>query len=222
MPLVAQNKQTGERIDITRYKNPRIEIPAASVVCPECQYPMVLKAGMIKIAHFAHKPGSNCSYGVGESADHLALKNYLIEWFRAETDEQFNVAVEPEYKIGNRRADVAQIFPTGWIVAHEVQLASITVEELEQRTRDYLTAGCDVIWYLGKSAFTPANCAWVERYQGQVLSWEFQDAPRYGYSGRTVKHFGGITERNGSESTDSLAVDVPIRAIRDVEASTRI
>lgn len=188
MPLVAKHAATGERIDITLYDDPRAQLKAADVVCPECDYPMILKAGLIKIAHFAHKPGSDCKYGVGESQDHMMLKNYLIQWFRSEASEQYVSDVQPEYVIGNRRADVAQIFRNGWIVAHEVQLASITTQELEERTRDYLAEGCDVIWYLGKSANTPANRKWIEDYQGQVLVWEFRDAQSH--SMRDVKQFG--------------------------------
>ena len=58
MPLVAMDAQTGKRIDITVYKNPRWELSASQVCCPECKLPMILKAGLILIAHFAHKPGA--------------------------------------------------------------------------------------------------------------------------------------------------------------------
>ena len=68
-----------------------------------------------------------------------------------------------------RIADVAVLFPNGWRVAHECQLAAITTQELTQRTEDYLHAGVDVIWWLGKSAATPANIAWCLEQRGFVL-----------------------------------------------------
>lgn len=173
MPLVAHDGQTGQRIDITLYKNPRVELPTSNIVCPECNSPMVLKAGVIKMAHFAHKPGSNCSYGCGESLEHMTAKRMVATWLRGEMS---GCVVEPEYSISNRRADLAQIFPNGWIVVHEIQLASITTEELQKRTDDYMNAGCDVIWYFGKKTSTPANRTWAERFQGQVLVLEFRES----------------------------------------------
>lgn len=146
MPLVAHDGQTGQRIDITLYKNPRAELPTSNIVCPECSFPMVLKAGVVKMAHFAHKPGSNCSYGRGETPEHMAAKRMVASWLRS---EMTGCIVEPEYTICNRRADLAQIFPNGWVVVHEMQLASITTEELQKRTDDYMNAGCDVIqWHI--------------------------------------------------------------------------
>lgn len=188
MPLVAKHAVTGERIDITLYDDPRAQLNAADVVCPECDHPMILKAGLIKIAHFAHKPGSDCKYGVGESRDHLMCKNHLIQLFRSEITDFFLSEVFPEYWIGKRRTDVAQVFSNGWIVAHEIQLASITVQELEERSLDYRAEGADVFWYLGKSANTPANRKWAQEWQEQALVWEFFDAQNE--TGCIVKVFG--------------------------------
>jgi len=61
-------------------------------------------------------------------------------------------------------------FPTGWRVAHEVQLASITTEHLQERTNDYTLAGIDVVWWLGKSADTETNRAWCRCTFGYALS----------------------------------------------------
>lgn len=171
MPLVAHDGVTGNRIDITLYENPRSELPTSNIVCPECQSPMILKAGAIKVAHFAHKPGSNCSYGRGETPEHIAAKRMLAAWLRSEMQ---GCSVELEYPIANRRGDLAQMFPNGWIVVHEIQLASITTEELQKRTDDYMNAGCDVIWYFGNKTYTPANRAWSERFQGMTILLEFK------------------------------------------------
>ncbi len=170
MPLVAHSRLTGERVDITLYKNPRTELPTTDLVCPECKSSMVLKAGQIKTAHFAHKAGSNCEYGTGETIQHLAGKRMLAEWLRKEV---INAVAEIEYPIANRRADIAQIFPNGWVLVHEVQLASITTEKLQERTNDYMNAGCDVLWYFGPRTATPANKDWAMVHQGQVLFMEF-------------------------------------------------
>lgn len=172
MPLVALDSKTGERIDVTVYENPRVELTASRVCCPECRLPMILKAGLIKIAHFAHKPGAECSYGKGETKQHLLGKRMIAEWLR---ETQPGSKVELELPIGNRRADIAQIFPNGWIVVHEIQLASITVESLTERTNDYLREGCDTVWYFGQNTATPTNRRWAYEHQAHVLILQFTE-----------------------------------------------
>lgn len=176
MPLVAINRTTGERIDITRYDDPRNQINSSDLVCPECRHSMSLKAGMVRIAHFAHRPGSDCTYGVGERPEHLMGKRYLAERLRKEGNGYFETQVEIEFPIANRRADVMQIFATGWMIAHEIQLASITPGEMQQRSDDYLKAGCDAIWYLGLQANTPTNRKWAEGHQHVVYILDFKES----------------------------------------------
>lgn len=163
MPFVALDKNTKERIDITKIENPRLVLKSGEVICQHCQAPMVIKAGPIKRHHFSHY--AECTSDIKrhpESPEHLGTKDLVAEkakeWFGeftyAEPDKE--VAI-PEV---NRQADVLFTFPNGWRIACEVQLASITTEELQQRTDDYLRAGIDTIWFLGKSACTPANVRW--------------------------------------------------------------
>jgi competence CoiA-like predicted nuclease len=86
------------------------------------------------------------------------------------------VPIHLEYHLPEvgRIADVAQLFPNGWIVVHEIQLAGITTLSLTERTQDYMTAGCDVIWYLGNNADTPANREWAKRFQGFIAHVELE------------------------------------------------
>lgn len=51
-------------------------------VCPECSGLVILKRGMIRIAHFAHKPPFDCDYGAGESEHHRSIKLKLLETWR--------------------------------------------------------------------------------------------------------------------------------------------
>lgn len=168
MPFIAMNKESGQRVDITGYADPRGDLYAYDLVCPVCSSPMVVVAGAIRIAHFRHKNVEGCpftAYSAGESEEHRAAKLFLREWLVKESG--FRVPVELEYHLPEvgRIADLIQLFPNGWRVVHEVQLASITIETLQQRSDDYLAAGCDVIWYLGGKAHTPANIEWVRRFQ---------------------------------------------------------
>ncbi len=84
----------------------------------------------------------------------MLQEELIAKTLKAELPEYSLAQIEYEFPIPEVRriADVVAKFPNGWIVAHECQLASITVEELEKRTEDYLYAGVDVIWWLGKAA----------------------------------------------------------------------
>lgn len=183
MPLVAMDKNTRQRLDIVGVENPREVFVAEDLVCPICSSPMiivsasVLAGEVVRIAHFRHHDIRDCpytAYGKGESEEHLSAKAWLRDMLRR--DAGFAVPVELEFHLPQigRIADVAQIFPNGWIVVHEIQLASITPEMLNQRSSDYLAAGCDVVWYLGKNAATRTNRDWVREFQGfeALIQWE--------------------------------------------------
>lgn len=176
MPLIALNKKTNERVDISEFDEPAFQLRANDLACPLCESRMMVVSAVKdtggytkRIAHFRHHRINDCiytAYGAGESEQHRQAKLWLREQLLKESG--FRVPVELEYHIAevSRIADVAQIFPTGWIVVHEIQLATITVQNLDARSRDYLVAGCDVIWYLGGKARTEANLIWAEAFQG--------------------------------------------------------
>jgi Competence protein CoiA-like family len=65
-----------------------------------------------------------------------------------------------------RIADVAFLYPGGFSTVIEIQLASITPEELEARTHDYESIGVECYWWLGKSAATQPNIQWHYRRFG--------------------------------------------------------
>lgn len=173
MPFIAIRKATGERIDITTIENPRAVLKSGECLCQLCCAPMILKAGLVRQHHFAHAGRCIDAYqSHPESPAHQDAKRYLAthlrEWFK----EYANTTIEYEVPIREvkRVADLLVTFPTGWRVVHEVQLASTTTEELQRRTNDYTLAGIDVVWWLGKSADTPANREWCQRTFGYALS----------------------------------------------------
>jgi competence protein CoiA len=177
MPLIAKIASTNERVDITKLKNPRAELKAGDLVCQLCGSPMIIKQGMIKKPHFAHKAECTSDYqSHPESPEHLAGKELIAKTLKAELPEYSLAEIEYEFPIPEVRriADVVAKFPNGWIVAHECQLASITVEELEKRTEDYLYAGVDVIWWLGKAANTKSNLDWSHSKFGFALVLNYE------------------------------------------------
>ncbi|MCK6629037.1 MAG: hypothetical protein L6R45_28140 [Anaerolineae bacterium] len=54
MPFIAINRQTGERIDITKIENPRLHLKRDDQICQLCEQPVIIKAGLITRPHFAH------------------------------------------------------------------------------------------------------------------------------------------------------------------------
>jgi len=110
--------------------------------CPSCDEAVVLKAGVKKIAHFAHKVNSDCQHGVGETQWHLAAKSNLAKYLRAEGFE-----VELEKPLGNRRADLFASHPTKGTKVYEMQRKCIG-REIYNRTSDLLRYCDTVTWVL--------------------------------------------------------------------------
>ena len=113
--------------------------------CRKCKDVVVLKKGRIVIHHFAHKPPVNCSWGKGETREHLEAKELFKEEFirrglRAEVEHE--VASLPD----DRRADVVVWSPKGQRFALELQHTPIDYDNLEHRTRSYIHSGVRVIW----------------------------------------------------------------------------
>lgn len=113
--------------------------------CPNCHQIVVLKKGRIKTHHFAHKPPVNCSWGKGETHEHREAKKLFKDEFirrglRAEVE--YDVPSLPD----DRRADVVVWSPNDRRFAIELQHTSIDYNNLEHRTRGYITAGVPVLW----------------------------------------------------------------------------
>jgi competence protein CoiA len=176
MPLVALDKETRQRVDITKIPDPRGTLTANQLICPLCETEMIIVAGPIKMHHFRHKVECRSDYGRHpESYNHLRTKAIIAErvteWMKEFTRAKGELEVPiPEV---NRVVDVLFTFPNGWRVAHEIQLSAITIEELESRTNDYLKAGIDVFWWLGENADTVPNREWCTEKFGFVLRLEY-------------------------------------------------
>lgn len=103
--------------------------------CPTCDWPVQLKRGRVKVAHFAHLPGAEC-WSEPESVTHLRAKQLLAARFRL---FGYQVRLEEVHHQAGRRVDVAATVPTSngppVRVAVEVQDSAIAVEEMKSRTR---------------------------------------------------------------------------------------
>ena len=178
MPLVARDKSTGERVSMCDYSDPRRDMIGMDLVCPYCGIKMIVVAGLVTVHHFRHASGEcTCPYDSHpESQEHMLSKVVLAKnlgkWLPL--FECAAVGIEVPVPEAHRIADLMYTFDDGWRIAVEVQLASITTESLEARTRDYALAGVDVYWFLGGKANTNTNRGWCDETQGFVFELEYE------------------------------------------------
>ena len=181
MPLIAKNSITGERLDITNSSSPREDWSHGAIVCPFCDSPMAIKAGKIIAPHFAHIKKCTSQYkSHPETPQHIQGKIFVADMVKKHAEEfgydNFKVAFEYQVTEVKRIIDVAFLLPSGWAIAHEIQLAGVTTEELDERTNDYSSAGIDVVWWLGGRADTPANRDWCLDRFGQCYHISFSSS----------------------------------------------
>lgn len=113
--------------------------------CPSCQGSTILRAGLVKIAHFAHKANANCPYSEGETKAHLFAKRAIYEKLLDEGAK--DVFLEFRFEDGERIADVLFHHPTLDIfVAVELQHSPIDEMNIWLRTKSYTNKGVYVIW----------------------------------------------------------------------------
>ncbi|MGY1901166.1 competence protein CoiA [Nocardia gipuzkoensis] len=125
--LVARDA-SGDKAEASR------DLPAGEFTCPTCAGPVLLKRGRVKVAHFAHLPGSDC-WSEPESVTHLRAKQLLAARFRS---QGYEVNLEEVHHRHGRRVDVAVTVPAragSARVAVEIQDSAISVEDMKARTR---------------------------------------------------------------------------------------
>lgn len=151
MGLVARNKKTDELIYIFDYESPRKQLCKNDIECHLCGGDLIIKSGLVKMKHFAHKSECTCDYernSESESYEHLFFKRFISLELGKEFEEYLNTKPKLEYPIHEvkRIADIVFEFSNGWLIAHEIQLSKISIEDLEKRTNDYKNAGVDIVW----------------------------------------------------------------------------
>ncbi|MGE7904057.1 competence protein CoiA [Peribacillus sp. NPDC094092] len=113
--------------------------------CPCCKMEMTIKAGKVRIPHFAHKNNSSCrTSSEPESAYHLMGKRKLFHWFLSHGYQVDLEAYLPEIK---KRADILAVIG-GDRYAIEFQCSVIPEVEFMERTKAYQSIGIKPIWIL--------------------------------------------------------------------------
>jgi competence protein CoiA len=147
--------------------------------CRGCGAPVVLKTGQIRIAHFAHKPDTDCAFGAKMSLAHLTAQRRIAEALRAR-----GVHAELEAFMaslaGDRRIDVLA-WPAdrpNQRIAVEVQASDMTPELIAARTRSYDAEGVAPLWlrlldfgmFERVQTLPHRGTVWIEKYRARA--WE--------------------------------------------------
>ncbi len=123
------------------------ELSRGGYRCPGCEGEVILKKGQWKIAHFAHRPDAVCDFAVGETMAHLMAKQAICDAARKR-----GLRAEPEFVIGDQRADVAIWSPietwsqNNMMFVVEVQHTNLSVDDLKRRIQGYRTKRISQLW----------------------------------------------------------------------------
>ena len=113
--------------------------------CPACGERVTLKRGKKRIAHFAHRPGSDCQSARGESLAHMMAKMEIFSVLQ-ERGVNCDVEVPVPTRMGERRADVLITTKMNYRFAIEVQQTPISPDAVAERTAAYASNEIGVVW----------------------------------------------------------------------------
>ncbi|WP_157805819.1 competence protein CoiA [Bacillus sp. mrc49] len=135
--------------------------------CPCCKSEMSIKAGEVRIPHFAHKNNHSChASSEPESAYHLSGKRKLFQWFLSHDYQVELEAYLPDIK---KRTDV--LATVGGIrYAIEFQCSTIPEIEFINRTEAYRSMGIKPIWILAANCLKRKN---KHEFQLSDFQWLF-------------------------------------------------
>jgi competence protein CoiA len=143
--------------------------------CPKCQHEAILRKGKVRIHHFAHKPPVFCQYGHGESELHRTCKQTLFDCLN---QEKGSAICELEKDLGKVVPDIFYIIGNVK-VAVEVQISTLTMSQIIERTKEYYKLGIYVLWLpvfdnsLNDKMYAPKQWEkWLHAtYYGRVYYW---------------------------------------------------
>lgn len=144
-------------------------------LCPKCHHEVILRKGQVKVHHFAHKPPVLCQYGQGESEYHRACKQSIFDFLNQSEDV---TDCELEKDLGKVVPDIYFVKDTVK-VAIEVQISSLTMSKIIERTEEYNRLGVYVLWLpvfddaLEEEMYAPKQWEkWIHAtYYGRVYYW---------------------------------------------------
>jgi len=148
---------------------------AGPFFCLTCGDEVILRTGNSRLQHFAHVNPFACRLAQSESDDHLRCK---LEIFHELSQIPGVTRVALERPLGTVRPDVSA-YIHGVPVAIEVQISSLSIETIMQRTIEYHRKGIFVLWLmvwtpeLDQPRYAPNQWErWLHAaYFGRVYYW---------------------------------------------------
>ena len=114
--------------------------------CPACGQDLLLRKGKIKVHHFAHQPVNKTCVYRGESQTHLKIKKAIYDYFQDHFGHKVK-KIELEYYLDIVRPDI-YLEGKKKKIAIEIQVSSLSPEEVIRRTALYYKLGVYVLWVL--------------------------------------------------------------------------
>jgi hypothetical protein len=155
--LVAQHTETGQRLTIghSPLEALRALSEARRLCCPHCQGALVLKAGAVRVHHFAHVSADSCASAdhEPETDEHRQGKLHLYHQFR---EGATAASLEQHLPATDQRADVL-ITVAGQRYALEFQQANNQAARWLARHAMYRDQGVADVWFLGQVRYQPAE-----------------------------------------------------------------
>jgi competence protein CoiA len=173
--LVALRIDTGERVSISDVSTDTLRMLSDQHLlrCPHCEGVLTLKAGQVRIHHFAHVNLQQCiaTDHEPETDSPRQGKLLLYQYFRPGA---VRAALEQYLPATDQRADVYIEMPGGVRYALEFQQANNSMARWAERHSLYRSMGVNDIWFLGQSRY-------LERQGeplGPISSYDPLPAPR--------------------------------------------
>jgi hypothetical protein len=165
--LVAIRSDTGQRFtigdlpldDVRRLSDARL------LTCPNCGGALQVKAGSVRLHHFAHVTLSTCADAdhEPETDAHRAGKLRLYQQFREGAQAPISAMIERHIPVTDQRADV-YIEMSNTAYALEFQQANNSAERWTERHRLYRSVGITDLWFLGQVRYAEQSIAPVSPY----------------------------------------------------------
>ena len=143
--LVAMNERR-EFINLVHWQKRTSLLPLKkqNFYCPQCERPVILKVGAVKVPHFAHKQHSDChqSFAEGETLEHMQAKIQLYSLFERSS---YTPHLEPTLRNCSQRPDLyVQDREHHYVI--EYQWTPISKKQLQKRTITYAEAKYPSFW----------------------------------------------------------------------------
>lgn len=155
---------------------PDVERGTETYQCPKCKSVVLLKKCRLKTDHFAHKPPTTCTYGTGESEPHRRSKWEIFQQLQSREEV---IKLQLERRLQTIRPDVSFKFQQ-FYVAFEVQISSLSIDAIIQRTSEYAKKKIALLWLaqwtdrLLKKPYIPSAWErWIHAANfGRVYYWK--------------------------------------------------